>query len=80
MEGSYEKDLGDDTATAVTAIELFDPDTTWAQVAVPARAGAATALLVGFVLAEHLECLRRVDNESDRFCVEVKFVFHQSYR
>ena len=28
----YEKDLGDDTATAITTIELFDPDTSWAKV------------------------------------------------
>ncbi len=28
----YEKDLGDDTATAITTIELFDPDSTWAKV------------------------------------------------
>ncbi len=29
----YEKDLGDGTATAITTIELFDPDTTWIKVA-----------------------------------------------
>ena len=28
----YEKDLGEDTATAITTIELFDPDTTWTKV------------------------------------------------
>lgn len=28
----YEKDLGEDTATLVTAIELFDPDGTWSRV------------------------------------------------
>lgn len=28
----YEKDLGEDTATAITMIELFDPDSTWTKV------------------------------------------------
>ncbi len=28
----YEKDLDEDTATAITTIELFDPDTTWKKV------------------------------------------------
>jgi len=28
----YEKDLGEDTATAITYIELFDPDGSWAKV------------------------------------------------
>jgi len=28
----YEKDLGEDTATAITSIELFDPDSTWSKV------------------------------------------------
>jgi hypothetical protein len=28
----YEKDLGDDTATAITTIELFDPDSSWSKV------------------------------------------------
>ena len=28
----YEKDLGEDTAIAVTSIELFDPDGTWSRV------------------------------------------------
>ena len=25
----FEKDLGDDTATAITTIETFDPDASW---------------------------------------------------
>lgn len=28
----YEKDLGEDTATAITTIELFDPDASWSKV------------------------------------------------
>ena len=28
----YEKDLGEDTATAITMIEEFDPDSSWTKV------------------------------------------------
>ena len=34
QEGAvFEKDLGEDTATAITYIETFDPDASWGKVA-----------------------------------------------
>jgi len=38
----FQKDLGDDTATAVEAIQAFDPDGSWTAVAPPAEASPAT--------------------------------------
>ena len=36
QEGTvYEKDLGEDTASAITMIEEFDPDSSWSPVAEP---------------------------------------------
>ena len=39
----FQKDLGEDTATAVETIQKFDPDSTWTAIVPPAASGTATA-------------------------------------
>ncbi|MGB7740838.1 MAG: DUF2950 family protein, partial [Steroidobacteraceae bacterium] len=39
----FQKDLGEDTATAVETIQKFDPDSTWTAIVPPDVSGAAPA-------------------------------------
>ncbi len=39
----FQKDLGEDTASVVATIKLFDPDASWTALTPPAADAAATA-------------------------------------